>query len=480
MVPGWDTLCRHWIKGHCKFGDGCAFEHGLQPHQQTVPSSSVPSSAGALQASSGPAASAAHQQSATTLAASAAQASSASGSSGASAAAQPPGSSSANARKNGKGWPKQAARIWAHIELFKLHPVFDLVPILIGLGGENTSNIFKQTGAKIRIRGRGSGHLEVLNSKGEKMSEAPVPLMIAVTSEKSATREFRKAVEMCVQLLGQVAASFKIFCAEHKLPPEIENRQLFYFMEVSRGSEPLLVDLLRRFPHPEGPRANCKTKKKVTPGGMRPRLQMNATAEPYDGPPQHSPTSGFQLNAAAEPFVSTIHTATCTGTGTGTCGGFPSAGEGDAAEAFVSTIHTATCTGTGTCGGFPSAGEGDGSQAQGNWSQQSVAQVIQEWYASHSSVGAEGEHWSLLTWPTLDASWARQATNQAMMDNQPHDEGQMDSYEDMEFPTASMDDIEATNQAMMDNQLHDQIVGYDNDMVRAVCNFILNDSDDDM
>ena len=465
MVPGWDTLCRHWIKGHCKFGDGCRFQHGLQPHQQTVQSSSVPSSASALQASSGAAASAAHQQSATTLAASAAQASSASGSSGASAAAQPPGSPSANARKNGKGWPKQEARVWAHIELFKLHPEFDLVPMLIGCGGENTSNIYKKTGAKIRIRGRGSGHLEILNSKGEKVSEAPVPLMIAVTSEKSAIREFRKAVEMCVQLLDMVAANFKIFCALHRLPLEIENRQLFYIMEVSRGSEPLLVDLLRQFPHPEGPRANCRTNKKVTPGGMRPRRQIsNATAEPYDGPPQHSPTSGFQLNAAAEPFVSTIHTATCTGTGT--CGGFPGAGEGDAAEPFVSTIHTASCTGTGTCGGFPSAGEGDGSQAQGNWSEQSVAQVVQEWYASHSSVGAEGEHCSMLTWP--------------MMDNQPHDESQMDSYEDIEVPTASMDDIEATNLAMMDNQLRDQMVSYDNDMVRAVCKFILDDSDEDM
>jgi hypothetical protein len=67
-----------------------------------------------------------------------------------------------------------------------------------------------------------------------------------------------------------------------------------------------------------------------------------------------------------------------------------------------------------------------------------------------------------------------------MMDNQPHDESQMDSYEDIEVPTASMDDIEATNLAMMDNQLRDQMVSYDNDMVRAVCKFILDDSDEDM
>jgi hypothetical protein len=56
----------------------------------------------------------------------------------------------------------------------------------------------------------------------------------------------------------------------------------------------------------------------------------------------------------------------------------------------------------------------------------------------------------------------------------------MDSYEDIEVPTASMDDIEATNLAMMDNQLRDQMVSYDNDMVRAVCKFILDDSDEDM
>merc|ERR1711907_106499 len=62
---------------------------------------------------------------------------------------------------------------------FHLHmdvPGFDLVPRIIGRGGCNTKRIFDASGAKIRVRGRGSGHIELRTN-----AEATVPLMVAVS-----------------------------------------------------------------------------------------------------------------------------------------------------------------------------------------------------------------------------------------------------------------------------------------------------------
>lgn len=108
-------------------------------------------------------------------------------------------------------------RLWAHIHLHMQLPGFDLVPRLIGRGGCNMRKIADQTGAKVRIRGRGSGHLEI----GGK-SEAPTPLMVAVTSDHEDPANFRAAVEMTLRELRAVEGRFRTFCEsqghKHKGP----------------------------------------------------------------------------------------------------------------------------------------------------------------------------------------------------------------------------------------------------------------------
>lgn len=80
-------------------------------------------------------------------------------------------------------------RLWVHIYLhmriqgksldkYGLPRFFDLVPALIGRLGCHTKKIHEETGAKIRIRGQGSGHKEI---EGE--YEAPVPLMVAISTD---------------------------------------------------------------------------------------------------------------------------------------------------------------------------------------------------------------------------------------------------------------------------------------------------------
>jgi len=98
-------------------------------------------------------------------------------------------------------------RLWCHLYLNPemLRPGFDLNKKIIGHGGCCTRGIHDATGTKIRLRGRGSGHLE-----GE--HEAPAPLMLAITGEKGKTANFCRAIQMAAELLRDISKRFRSFC----------------------------------------------------------------------------------------------------------------------------------------------------------------------------------------------------------------------------------------------------------------------------
>jgi len=75
----------------------------------------------------------------------------------------------------------------------------DYVPAIIGRRGTNTKSIYEETGCKVRVRGRGSGHQEQGSNK-----EAPTNLMLAVTAEANNSDGFCKAVAMSLTLLEEV------------------------------------------------------------------------------------------------------------------------------------------------------------------------------------------------------------------------------------------------------------------------------------
>mmetsp|Transcript_50492 Transcript_50492/g.146524 ORF Transcript_50492/g.146524 Transcript_50492/m.146524 type:complete len:362 (+) Transcript_50492:140-1225(+) len=133
---------------------------------------------------------------------------------------------------------RTAARYWCHIFLYKGHPDFDLVPMLIGKGGCNMRDIYLATKAKIRVRGRGSGHLEVDGKR-----EAPVPLMVAVTANKTDADGFKLAIQMTLVRLKAVDEQFHMFCKTRGF--QAPASQLFSIGELSWGAELLLADALR-------------------------------------------------------------------------------------------------------------------------------------------------------------------------------------------------------------------------------------------
>jgi hypothetical protein len=145
----------------------------------------------------------------------------------------------------------QGDRLWCHIFLQKRHPEFDLVPILIGRSGRHMRDINQATHAKVRVRGRGSGHLELdrkmLNKVTQKMGgvqEAPVPLMVAITLQGAQRALFRTAVDMTISQLQHVQVLFVQFCEQRNLSEALMEEELWSFGEMSKDAEIVLADLL--------------------------------------------------------------------------------------------------------------------------------------------------------------------------------------------------------------------------------------------
>merc|ERR1719356_823145 len=98
-------------------------------------------------------------------------------------------------------------------------PGFDLNKKIIGRGGQCTKGIFTATGAKIRLRGQGSGFKESQGSRGE-LREASVPLMLAITSGQGDHENFQRAVRMATELLQGISDRFAEFCKKRGEPAQ--------------------------------------------------------------------------------------------------------------------------------------------------------------------------------------------------------------------------------------------------------------------
>merc|ERR1712183_29944 len=92
--------------------------------------------------------------------------------------------------------PEHVPRLWCSFYLRKRQSAFQLVPMLIGKGGCNTRRIADLTNTHVRLRGKGSGHREYPRGR-----EAPIPLMLVVSTEAENREGFKQAVHMSVELL---------------------------------------------------------------------------------------------------------------------------------------------------------------------------------------------------------------------------------------------------------------------------------------
>merc|ERR1712025_1047248 len=101
---------------------------------------------------------------------------------------------------------------------------FNVVRKLLGDHGSHMKEIAENSGAKLRIRGRGSGFLEGANKR--EASDEPLMICVSATSPEG----FATATEDVESLLDHVHGQYRAFCDERGLPkPELS---------VSRGKQP--------------------------------------------------------------------------------------------------------------------------------------------------------------------------------------------------------------------------------------------------
>ena len=174
-------------------------------------------------------------------------------------------------------WKRPPARYWAHIFLDKQYD-FELVPTLIGRQGKNmkrivnaavAAGICQKSSTKARVRGRGSGHLEVDGKR-----EAPVPLMLAITVSKKESKEFRIAVKTAVGVLEELDNQYCSFCQKCGLQVHRRfGKVIFGFGEISTGADKVIQDYVDLY---QGPMVPVK---KVTPGGLIPQMASNGDSD---------------------------------------------------------------------------------------------------------------------------------------------------------------------------------------------------------
>lgn len=107
-----------------------------------------------------------------------------------------------------KGVRKYTCRFLIGIENDK---EFKVARRIIGEKGANMKRVVRQTDAKLRLRGQGSGYFE---REGQKESSEPLQLCISCTSFEG----YQSAVRQVEQLLERVYEEYKQHCRDHNKP----------------------------------------------------------------------------------------------------------------------------------------------------------------------------------------------------------------------------------------------------------------------
>jgi len=118
---------------------------------------------------------------------------------------------------------------------------FQVARRIIGAKGTNMKRIVRQTEAKLRLRGVGSGYFE---GAGQKESSEPLQLCISCTSQEG----YKTAVKGVEELLNRVYDEYRQFCRENNRPvPDLqinftENQLVYSARAPFTGGNPAVDD----------------------------------------------------------------------------------------------------------------------------------------------------------------------------------------------------------------------------------------------
>lgn len=134
-----------------------------------------------------------------------------------------------------KGVRKYTCRFLIGIENDK---EFQVARRIIGAKGANMKRIVRQTEAKLRLRGMGSGYFE---GAGQKESSEPLQLCVSCTSAEG----YKTSVKQVEELLKRVYDDYRQFCRDNGRPvPDLQinlsENQLVYSSRNPGGPGPLV------------------------------------------------------------------------------------------------------------------------------------------------------------------------------------------------------------------------------------------------
>eukprot|EP00931_Biecheleriopsis_adriatica_P081435 TRINITY_DN54764_c0_g1_i1.p2 TRINITY_DN54764_c0_g1~~TRINITY_DN54764_c0_g1_i1.p2 ORF type:complete len:126 (-),score=24.87 TRINITY_DN54764_c0_g1_i1:22-399(-) len=87
---------------------------------------------------------------------------------------------------------------------------FRFVPALYGEGGSVMKAIAQACRGKLRVRGKGSRHLE-----GSRKKEAPIPLQLSLSCK--CHEDLKIGHAMVLDVINELEARFEVFCSQHDL-----------------------------------------------------------------------------------------------------------------------------------------------------------------------------------------------------------------------------------------------------------------------
>lgn len=150
---------------------------------------------------------------------------------------------------------------------------FQVVRRIIGAKGANMKRIVRQTEAKLRLRGVGSGYLE-----GAGQRESPEPLQLCVSCTSSAG--YNSAVELAEELLEGVYRDYAQHCRERGLPQLDLRASPQLVLPGKSGGSPIAPAAVARG-------AKVDTSFSTTAGSSSPELLVG------ESPLPHSPGLGM-------------------------------------------------------------------------------------------------------------------------------------------------------------------------------------------
>ena len=137
---------------------------------------------------------------------------------------------------------------WVRVSFIRPHELFDMIGHVVADDGAALRDIYANTGASVRVCGRGTQLLEMPLDRS--LVEEQIPLKLVMGAVVRDPALFRAAADRLVRHLEAVAERYQEWCETNGLPVLGPGQHIFWIDEPSLSCQELVADLRIRYPAP--------------------------------------------------------------------------------------------------------------------------------------------------------------------------------------------------------------------------------------